>query len=159
LSAHDGADPRRRETGFSLPELLAVTTVLAILMAFLVPLAGEQLQMARVRTSVNQFALDLRAARWTAVSNRAPVELVVAVDPGNTYQYTDARGALRRIELPPGVRIVSSTSPIRFRADGSVTGGSSTVIETIVGKDTVSRWTVSTSALGISETTHQRVSP
>ena len=153
------ADARGPERGFSLPELLAATTVLAILLAFLVPLASEQLQMARIRTSVNQFALDLRAARWTAVSGRAPVDLVVAVDPGNSYEYTDARGSVRTIEMPSGVRIVSSTSPIRFRANGSVAGGSSTVIETKVGKDTVSRWTVSTSALGISRTTHQQVSP
>jgi prepilin-type N-terminal cleavage/methylation domain-containing protein len=148
----------RHAQGFSLLEFLVVTVVLAILVAGLVPLAVETVHKARVRTMANQFALDLRAARWTAVSSRAPVSLTVTVDPSNTYQYTDVRGKTRRITMPLGVRIVSSTNPIQFLANGSVPGGASTTIEAQISDDTVSRWTVSTSSLGISKTDHQQVS-
>ena len=149
---------RRHAGGFSLLEFLIVTVVLAILVAGLVPLAVETVQKARIRTMANQFALDLRAARWTAVSRRAPVTLTVTVDPSNTYEYTDVRGKLRRFTMPLGVRIVSSTNPIQFLANGSVPGGASTIIESQIKDDTVSRWTVSTTSLGISKTTHQQVS-
>jgi prepilin-type N-terminal cleavage/methylation domain-containing protein len=148
----------RGARGFTLLEFLVVTVVLAILVAGLVPLALETVQKARIRTLANQFALDLRAARWTAVSMRAPVDLSVAVHPSNAYEYTDVRGNLRRIEMPVGVRIISSTSPIQFLANGSVPGGASTIIEARIADDTVSRWTVTTSPLGISKTTHQQVS-
>lgn len=144
--------------GFTLLEFLVVTVILAILVAGLVPFAVETAQKARIRTMANQFALDLRAARWTAVSTRAPVSLTVAVSPSNTYEYTDVRGNVRRITMPAGVRIVSSTNPIQFMANGSVPGGASTVIEAQITDDTVSRWTVSTSTLGISKTTNQQVS-
>jgi prepilin-type N-terminal cleavage/methylation domain-containing protein len=148
----------RHAGGFSLLEFLVVTVVLAIMVAALVPLAMETVQKARIRTMANQFALDLRAARWTAVSSRAPVSLSVAVDPSNVYEYTDARGKVRKITMPVGVRIVSSTNPIQFLANGSVPGGASTIIESQITDDAVSRFTVSTSSLGISKTTHQRVS-
>lgn len=148
---------RRRCRGFSLPELLVVSVILAIMMAFIVPLAGESLYKARIRANVNQFALDLRAARWTAVSRGAPVDVVVAADPVNSYQYTDIRGRLRQFEMPEGVRILGSTNPIRFLANGSVTGGSTTVIEAQIADSRISRWTVTTSTLGISRTTHEQV--
>jgi hypothetical protein len=83
----------------------------------------------------------------------------VAVDPANSYEYTDAQGRSRRIEMPAGVRIVSSTNPIQFRANGSVLGGASTVIESQITPEILSRWTVTTSSLGISRTTHQQVGP
>jgi prepilin-type N-terminal cleavage/methylation domain-containing protein len=148
----------RNDQGFSLLEFLAVSVILAILVAGLVPLAVETVHKARVRTMANQFALDLRAARWTAVSSRAPVSLTVTIDPSNAYEYTDVRGNTRRITMPLGVRIVSSTNPIQFLANGSVPGGASTIIESQITDDAVSRWTVSTSSLGISKTEHQRVS-
>jgi prepilin-type N-terminal cleavage/methylation domain-containing protein len=150
-------DRRRRSGGFSLMESLVVTVIMAIMVAAVVPIVAERTRQATVRTMVNQFSLDLRAARWTAVSSRAPVSLNVAVDPANTYEYTDVSGRQRKVELPDGIRIISSTDPIQFLANGSVLGGASTVIEMQIGADTISRWTVNTTALGVSETTHQRV--
>jgi Tfp pilus assembly protein FimT len=137
--------------------MLVVMTILAIMTAFFIPLATERVRVARVRTTVNQFALDLRAARWTAVSSRKPVDMVVSVDPGNAYEYTDVHGRAHRIEMPDGVRIVSSTSPIRFRENGSIPGGASTVIEMETKENTVSRWTLGTNNLGVTRTQHEQV--
>jgi Tfp pilus assembly protein FimT len=131
--------------------------VLTIMTAAFVPIVGERVRMAQIRTMVGQFAFDVRAARWTAVSLRSPVDLTVSVEPTNVYQFLDSRGRPRRVEMPEGVRIVSSTSPIRFEANGSVPGGASTVIEVQLDNDTVSRWTVSTNLLGVPTTTEEKV--
>jgi prepilin-type N-terminal cleavage/methylation domain-containing protein len=148
---------RQRSAGFTILEVLVVTVILAIMTAFFVPLAVERVRVARVRTTVNQFALDVRAARWTAVSGRKPVDMVVAVDPANSYEYTDIHGRVHRVEMPEGVRIVSSTNPIRFRENGSIPGGASTVIEMETKQDTISRWTLGTSNLGVTRTQHEQV--
>jgi len=146
-----------RQQGFSLLECLVVMVILAIMAAALVPLAVERLRVARVRTTVNQFSIDLRAARWAAVSGRNTVEMTVSVDPANTYEYIDSRGRAHSVTLPEGVRIVTSTNPIEFRANGSVTGGSSTVLETELNDDVISKWTIDTNVLGVPSTRHQQV--
>ena len=128
-----------------------------LLMAALVPMVAERVQMAKIRAAVNQYSLDLRAARWTAVSSRTPVDLSVTVDPGNGYAYTDIRGVPRPIVLPGGLRIVSSTTPIRFRPNGSVVGGATTVIEADLANGVTSRWTVRVSTLGMPKATQERV--
>ena len=146
-----------RQRGFSLLECLIVMVILAIMAAALVPLAVERVRVARVRTTVNQFSIDLRSARWAAVSGRATVEMTVSIDPANTYEYIDSHGRLRSVTLPDGVRIVSSTNPIEFRANGSVTGGSSTVLESELNDDVISKWTIDTNVLGVPSTQHQQV--
>jgi prepilin-type N-terminal cleavage/methylation domain-containing protein len=146
-----------RQRGFSLLEFLVVMVLLAIMATAIVPAAVERVRMARVRTTVNQFSINLRAARWAAVSGRNTVEMTVAVDPANSYQYMDSRGRLRSVTLPDGVRIVTSTNPIEFRANGSVSGGSSTVFETDLTDDVSSKWTIDTNVLGVPSVQHQQV--
>jgi len=146
-----------RQSGFSLLEFLVVMVILAIMAAAIVPAAVERVRMARGRTTVNQFSIDLRAARWAAVSGRGTVEMTVAIDPTNSYEYTDSRGRLRRVTLPDGVRIVVSTNPIEFKSNGSVTGGSSTVFETMLSDDVTSKWTIDTNVLGVPSAQHQQV--
>jgi prepilin-type N-terminal cleavage/methylation domain-containing protein len=154
----------RQDRGFSLLELLVVMVVLAIMTAVLVPMATQRMRMAKIRTQVNQFTLDLRAARWTAVSTREAVNLVVKPEihvpeapPNNFYEYTDVHGRTRRIEMPEGVRIVSSTDPIEFLANGSVAGGSSTVIEAPITVSKKSTWTITTNAMGVPHVVQQQV--
>ncbi len=131
--------------------------ILALTATLVVPAAGEGVRRLRIRTMVSQFALDLRAARWNAVAGRTAVDLVVTVDPANRYEYTDHHGRLRSVQMPDGVRIVSSTSPIQFKPNGSLLGGSTTVIESQISASTLSRWTIATNALGISTTTREQV--
>ena len=148
---------RKRSQGFSLLEILLVMVILALTATLIVPAVGEGARRLRVRNTVSQFALDLSAARWTAVAGRTAVDLVVTVDPANRYEYTDHHGRLRSIQVPDDVRIVSSTSPIQFKPNGAVLGGSTTVIESQISASNLSRWTIATNALGISTTTHEQV--
>ncbi len=145
-----------RSRGFTLVEFLVAGAILAIMVALLAPIVAERVRVTKARTTAGQFAIDLRAARWIAVSNRSTIDVTVDV-ANNEYQYTDAHGRLRKIAMPSGVRIVSSTSPIQFRSNGSVLGGASTVIEADLSNDVISRWTVTTSVIGISRTEHERI--
>ena len=145
-----------RDSGFSLPEMLIVGSLITILVLFISPIVAERARMAKVRTCAAQFALDVRAARWVAVSNRSSVDMTFDVD-ANEYTYEDAHGRTRKIVLPDGVEIVSSTSPIQFLSNGAVPGGATTVMEIDMGSGTMSRWTISTNPLGVPTTTHKKV--
>lgn len=143
---------RDGERGFSLLELLVVLIILSLMTAILVPMATQRIRQARLRTAVNQFALDLRAARWTAVAGGAAVEMTVADfddSDANSYEYVDVHGRTHRVPMPPGVRIASSSSPIHFKSNGSVAGGAVTVIESEIHDREISRWTIQTNVLGV----------
>ncbi len=102
---------RQRSQGFSLLEMLLVMVILALTATLVVPAVGEGARRLRVRNMVSQFALDLSAARWTAVSGRTAVDLVVTVDPANRYEYTDHHGRLRSVRCPTAS--ASSARPAR----------------------------------------------
>ena len=149
----------RRTPGFSLIESTLAIAILGIVLIVAASIVSERVRAAKIRVAAGQFVMDLRAARLTALSNRGPVDVVVAADPGNSYRYTGAHGMIRLVPMPDGVRIISSTSPIRFRSNGSVLGGASTVIETNLSNSSLERWTVTTSVLGIPQTAHEKVVP
>jgi prepilin-type N-terminal cleavage/methylation domain-containing protein len=150
---------RNNERGFTLLEGLVVMTILSITAVVASSLALERIRSARIRLSAEQFAIDLRAARLKAVSNRSPVDVIISTDPTNAYEYSDGHGRLRQIRMPPGVQIVSSDSTISFQPNGSILGGTSTIFETELSGLNVERWTVTTSVLGNPRTTHYRVAP
>ena len=151
------SDRHKRERGLTLIEALIVLVLLGISSAFASSVVVERVRATRSRTAADQLALDLRAARMAAISNGKPVSLVVSTDPANVYEYTDGRGTLRRIDLPDGVRIVSSTSPITFEPNGSVAGGASTVLETELSRYHWERRTVSTNVIGIARISREFV--
>jgi len=95
-----------------------------------------------------------------SVSKRAPVNLDVFPTPTNRYQYPATNGATRSIQLPSGVRIVTpaSNATIAFQPNGSLASAATVVLEADVSGGVKERWTITTSVLGISSTTHQRVS-
>jgi hypothetical protein len=72
------------------------------------------------------------------------------VDPINSYNYLDSSGKIKNVEMPVGVRIVSSTTnPITFTKTGSISGGAkSVVIECDVASDLKHRYTVNLSTIG-----------
>lgn len=148
---------RSGQRGFTLVESLVAIVILVIAVTIGLSLVRERLYTARIRVVAQQFAVHLRAARFAAVSTRSQVAVVVAADPGNTYQYTDVRGAVKMIDLPSAVRIASSSSPITFLANGAVSGGASTVFEVQLAYDRLERWTIATGALGVPRVTHEQV--
>jgi Tfp pilus assembly protein FimT len=150
---------RREESGLTLIEALIVLLLVAISSAFASSFVVERVRATRSRVAADQLAVDLRSARLAAISNRKPVSLVVSTDPANAYEYTDHQGKLRRVDLPDGVRIVSSTSPITFESNGSVAGGASTVLETQLSKYHQERRTVTTNVIGIARVSHELLQP
>ena len=147
----------RGQRGVTFLEALVALMLLGISSAFASSLVVERVRATRSRVAAQQLAVDLRSARLAAISNRKPVSVFVSTDPANAYEYTDAHGVLRRIRLPDGVRIMSSTSPITFEPNGSVAGGASTVLETNLAQYRLERRTVSTNVIGISRISHERV--
>jgi len=149
--------PSKKALGFSLSELLVVLAIIGIAVAIGIPLVAEQVRQAKIRSAADQFAVDLRAARMIAVSSHTATSIVVQANPTNAYQYTNAQGQLRRYEMPEGLRIVSSTSPITFQLNGSVTAAATTVLETSLSEGVVERWTITTSLLGVPKVVRERI--
>ena len=147
------------QPGFTLPELLIVLAIAGLALVIAVPLAAEQIRTVQSHAAAGQLATDIRAARMIAVSKRSTVTLQVDVDPTNAYQYTDAHGRVRRIALPKQIRIVSSSPPISFGANGALAAAATTVLEASVSGGVIDRFTVATSLLGVPTVTHQRVYP
>ena len=150
-----GAAVDRR--GFSLPELLAVLAIAGLALAVAIPLIAEQVRQAKVRTAADQLSTSLKAARMIAVSKRKVIDVAVAVAPSNSYSYEGTDGKTRTIAMPDGVRIVSSTTPIRFKLDGSLPAQATTVLEADLTGGAKERWTITTSVLGVSKVTRARV--
>lgn len=143
--------------GYSLPELLVVIAIIGIAVLILFPLVGEQLRQAEIRTAADQLAMDCKAVRMIAISKRLASSLTVEEAPLNRYAYTDARGKLRTIQMPGGVVIEASDSPVTFLPNGSVTGGATTVLVVTLSSDASERWTITTSPIGVTTTIRQRV--
>jgi prepilin-type N-terminal cleavage/methylation domain-containing protein len=143
--------------GVTLPELLVVIAIISMVVTISVPLIAGAVRSSAARAAANGFAVSLKAARMLAVSINAPVQVTVQEEPhpdcycGITYyEYPDRRGELRRTFMPPGVTIDSSTPVITFMPNGSVPGGSSTVIRTQVSPEIVENWTIETTSTGFS---------
>jgi prepilin-type N-terminal cleavage/methylation domain-containing protein len=139
--------------GITLPELLVVLAIIALAVTMAIPVISGAIHAARIRASVDQFAVSLMAGRMLAVTRQAPVSLTVATDPGNYYELPDRNGLARRYDMPEGVRIVSSTDPITFQANGMVEGGARTVFESRRAGNPQETWEVETSILGIATVT------
>jgi prepilin-type N-terminal cleavage/methylation domain-containing protein len=152
-----GIDPRigRRSRGITLPELLVVVAIIGLAVAVAVPLISDAVRSARVRKATDELAVSLMAARMLAVTKRTPVDVTVAVDPANYYEYPGRDGKLTRFDMPLDVRIVNSTSPITFQPNGMVDGGASTRLEARVSGNDVEVWNIKTSVLGVTSVERQ----
>jgi Tfp pilus assembly protein FimT len=143
----------------TLAELLAVIALMGILVAVAVPLVAEQVRQAKIRGAADEYASTLKAARMLAVSKRAPQSVTVNVHPTNTYAYVDTRERDRTFRMPDGVRIVSSTDPITFQINGSLTAAATTVIEASLNDGVIERWTVTTGIAGVPNVVRERIEP
>lgn len=151
---------RAGERGFSISELLVVVAIIGIAVAIGIPLAAEQVRQAKIRGAADQLAMDLRAARMIAVSTRVAspgLPFTIMEEPDNYYEYDDNKGNTRHIDMPDGVRITSSTSPILFQLNGSVTAEGTTVLEINLTDGVLERWTITTNILGVPRTDRERI--
>lgn len=151
--------PASRERGFTLPELLVVLAIGGLVLGMGIALVSDQVRSASIRGAADQFTVDLRAARMIAVSRQANVDLVVQPDPQNRYTYTRADGVPVSVDLPPQVKILSSSpTTIQFRSNGSVTAAATTVLEIALSGNVKERWTVTTSPVGVPAVVKTRIS-
>lgn len=158
-----GRTNARGERGVTLPEMLVVVTIVALAVAVAIPIIGGAMRSASARAAANNFSVSLRAARMIAVTTHEPVSFTVQSEPHprcfctpTFYEYAGVDGRPRRVDMPRGVTIASSTSPIGFRPNGSATAASTTVIRAEVAPDNIELWTIQTSLIGVPTVRHAR---
>ncbi len=136
--------------GVTITELLAALAILGIMLIVAIPAMGEWVRKARVRSAADEMTVGLRATRYIAVANRTSSDFTINVDPLNYFSYSDVNGREVRVEMPVGVRLVSTTAnPITFNLNGGISGGEQTiVIETKVAGDLTHRYTITVSSIG-----------
>lgn len=146
-----------QQRGVTLPELLVVVTIIALAVMVAVPTITDTIRAARLRTATRSLEATFRAARIVAVTQRRDVSVEVRpgptppMPPGpteNQYTFTDLRGLPRTQTMPPGIRIVSSTSPIVFRPNGTIDAEAITVLE-VQTRQGLKTWEVRTSRMGV----------
>jgi general secretion pathway protein H len=118
-----------KDSGFTLVEMLVVLAIVATATAIAVPLLRPPSPAAEVRRAAFDLASDLRIARAAALKSNGTSMVGVDVAAG-TWQATDAgrirrapTGTTVRLSVPPAELTGAQSGRIRFRADGSSTGG------------------------------------
>ena len=115
--------------------------------------AALQLVLAAVTCAASAAA----AEPWR-LDNAIPGDLLsLTLTQRTRYEYTDNQGRTRHISMPDGVRITSSTTPIVFQLNGSLTGPATTVLEIDLTGSILERWTITTNILGVSTTVRERL--
>ena len=129
--------PPQRQTGFSLPELLVVLGLLALLLTMTVPPFMRYLPKMRLRTASNQLAADVSLARSTALELRSAASLTYNA-ARRTYLIQPL--GLER-SLPTGVS-ASLFPNVAFDSQGLLNPPNQIVL-TLAGTSSTSTFTVS----------------
>ena len=146
-----------RSRGVTLPELLVVITIIGLAVAVAVPAMTDSIRGARLRSAARQFEATLRAARIVAVTMQRDTQVLVTPAPAapatptaneNIYRYTDLESRERIGRMPIGIRIVSSTTPVTFLPNGTLTAEALTVLEVETRQGPVT-WQLITSRMGV----------
>lgn len=154
-----------REEGFSLPELLTVIALMALLILFGGPALADGFRAYKVRSAADILATDMRAMRYSAVGQRTPRTMTLNTQgstPANQYTYTNARGETITRQVESGVNIESSSATtINFNINGSTGSTSSQTVLVSMGiNDTRGdRYTISVSPSGTISTAYSTYVP
>ncbi len=114
--------------GFTLPELLIVITILAVLMAAGLPSFGEFVRNQRVKTASFDLFSSLVLARNEAITRNASITMRAAGGAwsnGWTVTYTDDGGnvvPVRVQEAVPNVAIAGPVGDVVYQGSGRLTG-------------------------------------
>jgi type IV fimbrial biogenesis protein FimT len=118
----------RANRGFTLPELLIVITILAVLMAAGLPSFGEFVRNQRVKTASFDLFSSLVLARNEAVTRNASVTMRAsggAWSNGWTVTYTDGGGNVVPVRVQEGIPNVTIAGPVGdvvYHGSGRLTG-------------------------------------
>lgn len=122
-----GKNSMRANRGFTLPELLIVITILAVLMAAGLPSFGEFVRNQRVKTASFDVFSTLVLARNEAITRNATVTITPV---GGTWSkgwnitYTDSGGnvvAIRTQDAIPNITI-DGPATVVYRGSGRLNG-------------------------------------
>ncbi|KFI08227.1 GspH/FimT family pseudopilin [Massilia sp. BSC265] len=117
-------DPRRQR-GFTLPELMTVLVIMAILGAIAAPAYGNFVATMRARSAGTDLHTALSLARSEAIKRNAEVTLAPAAGgwPAG-WGIAAAGNAGRLLHSHPAVQVASITGPERvtYQANGRVKG-------------------------------------
>jgi type IV fimbrial biogenesis protein FimT len=128
----------RRTRGFTLPELLIVITVLAVLVAAGMPSFGEFMRNQRVKTASFDLFSTLVHARSEAITHNATVTVApVSSAWTNGWTVTDSGGTvIRTMGAVPSVTITGPTN-IVFRGSGRLNAASMPTFQLTASGSTV----------------------
>ena len=113
------ATGKRRQSGFTIIECLAVLAITALAGTLAFPSLERALQAARITQSTQALVADLRQARGAALSAGLPEVLVIGAD-ARSYRWN---GGVTRA-LPSDEQLqVNAGQRIAFFADGSASPG------------------------------------
>ena len=125
---------QRRNTGFTLIEVVIALTIAALLTAVAVPAIGRALDRARTNSSTGELVTALKTARHEARASGNDALFTLDV---STHVYRVANGRDRALSVSDGAtltlltaeseRLTQTTGSIRFFPDGSSTGGTITL--------------------------------
>lgn len=150
----------RGQRGYSLPELLIVIAIMGLFILFAGPAMAEAYKAYKVRAVANNLATDIRAQRYTAVSNRTPRTLTAnnqahATAP-NQYSYTTYKGDAITIRMD-GVNIeTTSAASITFNINGSTGSAGNTTfrVSAMINSSRNDRYTITVSPTGTVSTAY-----
>ena len=135
---------RRPQRGFTLPELLVVVTVLAVLMAAGLPSMADFVQQQRIKTASFDLYSSLVFARSEAITRNSTVKIEpVAGDWTKGWTIKDASGnLLRELGALSNITITlvpTSATHIEFRGSGRLNASTRPQFELSSSSSTQSR--------------------
>lgn len=155
-----------RHQGFSIPELLTVIALMALLILFGGPAMADGYRSYKVRSAADILATDVRAMRYAAVATRASLTMTLnnqshATAP-NQYSYTNAKGLAITRPLEYGVNLeTGSAASITFGTTGStgLTSIQTLVVSMPINSDRGDRYTITVSPSGTVSTAYATYAP
>lgn len=161
-----GPNPRTREHGFSISELLAVIAIMALLILFGGPAMADGFRSYKVRSAADILATDVRALRYSAVATRTSLSMTLnnqshATAP-NQYTYTNAKAVTIVRPIENGVNLeTGSATNITFGTTGATgqTSSQTLIVSMMINGTRGDRYTISVSPSGTVSTAYSTYVP
>lgn len=126
--------PERNNFGFSLPEVMIVVIIIAILVVLAVPQLNASLQLNRIQTASSIVTAKLSEAKSIAIKQNKQVSVVV--DETNRKVWVEANsiviGSVEQLPLDTKIKISPNTSAtkeyITFNSMGALITTPATVL-------------------------------